>query len=139
MATEPSALRASVVPIGAIGLKVLCAAEHGLQHIERKFKLKIDQLYAAHPPQVYNLALNYYQSVEEAEEITQDVFLRFYEHGERRHPPTGTLAERAKLALHPQRPPNLHETLVPNASLRREGRPRSHGFAHRCNHRTRAL
>lgn len=40
-------------------------------------------IYRAHAPQVYNLALGYTQRVEDAEEVTQDVFLKFHEARER--------------------------------------------------------
>ena len=42
----------------------------------------LEAAYKLHGTRVYNLALNYCQSVEEAKEITQDVFMRLYEHGE---------------------------------------------------------
>lgn len=41
--------------------------------------LLLEELYARFGLMVYNLALNYVQNVEDAEEITQDVFLSVYE------------------------------------------------------------
>ena len=41
--------------------------------------MNLDELYAAHAETVYNLALHYTQRPEDAEEITQDVFLKVHE------------------------------------------------------------
>lgn len=40
---------------------------------------QLEILYHEYGIQVYNLALNYVQNVEDAEEVTQDVFLKIYE------------------------------------------------------------
>ncbi len=40
---------------------------------------QLKEIYAEHHKLVYNLALNYLQSVEDAEEITQEVFLNIYQ------------------------------------------------------------
>ena len=41
--------------------------------------LNLEELYGAYKNMVYNLALHYVQNVEDAEEITQDVFLAVYQ------------------------------------------------------------
>lgn len=41
--------------------------------------MHLEELYTRYGTMVYNLALNYVQNVEDAEEITQDVFLSVYE------------------------------------------------------------
>jgi len=50
--------------------------------IARTESIAIDELYAAHAKTVFNLALHYTQSVPDAEEITQDVFIKLFERGE---------------------------------------------------------
>ena len=40
--------------------------------------LGFEEMYKEHCDMVYNLALNYVQQVEDAEEITQDVFIKIY-------------------------------------------------------------
>lgn len=42
-------------------------------------KNRFEELYALHSKQVYNLALNYVQNSEDAQEITQDVFVTIYQ------------------------------------------------------------
>ena len=41
--------------------------------------MTIDELYAKHSGMVYNLALHYVQNSEDAQEITQDVFVAVYQ------------------------------------------------------------
>lgn len=41
--------------------------------------MEFEEVYGLYSNMVYNLSLNYVQNAEEAEEITQDVFLSFYE------------------------------------------------------------
>lgn len=41
--------------------------------------MDFEQLYEAHKKQVFNLALQYVQNMEDAEEITQDVFVSVYQ------------------------------------------------------------
>jgi len=41
--------------------------------------LNLEQIYTEHKDLVYNLALSYVQNIEDAEEITQDVFVKVYE------------------------------------------------------------
>lgn len=44
--------------------------------------MQIEDLYSAFAKTVFNLALHYTQNPEDAEEITQDVFVKLYEKGE---------------------------------------------------------
>ncbi len=41
--------------------------------------MNLEQIYAEHKNLVYNLALSYVQNIEDAEEITQDVFVKVHE------------------------------------------------------------
>jgi RNA polymerase sigma-70 factor (ECF subfamily) len=49
-----------------------------LRRIARKDKKAFSQLYKMYAAKVYNTALSYAQSVEDAEEITQDVFVKIH-------------------------------------------------------------
>ncbi len=41
--------------------------------------MSFEEIYSAHHVMVYNLALQYVQNIEDAQEITQDVFVKVYE------------------------------------------------------------
>jgi RNA polymerase sigma factor (sigma-70 family) len=45
----------------------------------QKNQFELNKIYQAHKALVYNVALNYLQNVEDAEEITQDVFVKVYQ------------------------------------------------------------
>jgi RNA polymerase sigma factor (sigma-70 family) len=47
--------------------------------MERQNELSFNKLYHAHSVMVYNLVLNYLQNEADAEEVTQDVFVKVYD------------------------------------------------------------